>query len=352
MAILEYLIYFLISLIISFLLTPLAIKIATKLEIIDFPGKTTHTIHHSPVPRAGGLVIFITLLIIVLVFNKKLNTEITVTLLGSLIIFAFGLWDDRFGMKAPLKLFGQILAITILILNGIRVQFFENPQFFITLSPNIEIAIDIAVTFFWLIAITNAFNLIDSMDGLALGVTQVILVFFLLSFTKSNQTALLFLSLVLLGISMGIFFYNKLPAKTFLGDSGAQMLGFILGVLAILYYPVGAKQSSTWFAPVVVFGVPIFDTTLVTFSRLRKQIPFYKANLDHTYHRLVQLGLSSKNSVRLIHLSSILFAILAYWCISLDPLPANILFLLWLIGFFYAIYWFELKLDQKLHISQ
>lgn len=347
----NYFFYFALSFVASFLLTPLAIKIATRLDIVDFPGKTTHTIHQRTVPRAGGLAIFFSLVILVSLLYQNLNMDILITLSAAVIIFMFGLWDDRFGMTAPLKLLGQSIAITILILNGIRVQFFENPEFFITLPNNLELYLDIAVTYFWLIFLTNAFNLIDSMDGLALGVVQIINGFFLLSFFISNQLGLALLSIVFLGINFGLLFYNKLPAKTFLGDSGAQMLGFIMGVLAILYHPVGANQSSTWFVPILVFGVPIFDTTLVTFSRLLRKIPFYKASLDHTYHRMVQLGLSAHNSILLLHLISIFFAALACLCIRLPPLYANIIFGMWLIIFFTALFFLEIQFQKNLKLT-
>lgn len=338
---------FLVSSVISFAITPAAIFIAKKIKVVDYPGRTRHTIHNKAVPRAGGIAMCLALLVLYFLFKPHLDNKIAIILISALIIFAFGLWDDRFGVNASVKLIGQALAVTILVLNDVRVRFVENPKFFITLNSDLATGVDIFITYFWIIAITNAFNLIDSMDGLALGIAQIGNAFFLLSFWQYNQNVLATLALILFGVNFGIFFYNKLPAKIFLGDSGAQTLGFILSVLAILYHPVGAEQSSTWFIPILVFGVPIFDTTLVTFSRLRRKLPVYKANLDHTYHRLVQFGLSSKNAVVLMHLVSVIFAIIAYTCVRMTPLSANIIFALWLTFFFFALYFFESRLEKS-----
>ena len=334
---------FALSLILAILLTPISIWIAKKANIIDYPGKTSHTIHKVEVPRAGGIALVFSLAAVSFL-QKLLNfPPIIIIFLAALIIFAFGIWDDRYGMNAQVKLLGQMCAVTVLILNGIRVQFFENPQFFISLNPVIALWVDIAITYFWIIAITNAFNLIDSMDGLALGLAQIITGFFMFSAIKAGQPTLLFLSSALFGVNLGIFFYNRFPAKTFLGDSGAQTLGFILSAIAIIYTPKAESQSSTWFIPIIVFGVPIFDTTLVTISRALKGIPFYKANLDHTYHRLVGLGWKKNHAVKIIHVSAILCGLLAALCVNINPLGANLLFAFWMLIFLSLLIYLEKK---------
>jgi UDP-GlcNAc:undecaprenyl-phosphate GlcNAc-1-phosphate transferase len=331
------------SFILAILLTPVSIWIAKKANILDYPGKTSHTIHKTVVPRAGGIALVLSFIALSILHKFQNFPPIFIIFLAALIIFAFGLWDDRFGMNAPMKLIGQLCAVTVLVLNGIRVQFFENPQFFINLNPILALWIDIAITYFWVIAITNAFNLIDSMDGLALGLAQIITSFFIFSAILAKQPTLLFLSSALFGVNLGIYFYNRFPAKTFLGDSGAQTLGFILSVTAIIYSPKAESQSSTWFIPIIVFGVPIFDTTLVTVSRALKGIPFYKANLDHTYHRLVGLGWKKSHAVNVIHVSAILSCIIAAFCVNIKPLGANIIFAFWLMIFLSLLIYLEKK---------
>ena len=331
------------SLILAILLTPVSIWIAKKANIIDYPGKTSHTIHKKEVPRAGGIALVLSLTAVSFLHKFFEFSPIIIIFLAALIIFAFGLWDDRYGMNAPIKLLGQVIAVTLLVLNGIRVQFFENPQFFISLSPVFALWIDIAITYFWIIAITNAFNLIDSMDGLALGLAQIITGFFMFSAIMAEQPTLLFLSSALFGVNLGIFIFNRFPAKTFLGDSGAQTLGFILSAIAIIYTPKAINQSSTWFIPIIVFGVPIFDTTLVMVSRALKGIPFYKANLDHTYHRLVKLGWKKNHAVNAIHVSAILCGVLAALCVNTKPLGANLIFAFWMLAFISLLIYLEKK---------
>ena len=331
------------ALILAMFLTPLSIWIAKKAKIIDYPGKTSHTIHKTEVPRAGGIALVLSLAVVSFLHRLINFPPIIIIFLAALIIFAFGLWDDRNGMNAPIKLLGQICAVTVLALNGIRVQFFENTQFFISLNLVIALWVDIAITYFWIIAITNAFNLIDSMDGLALGLAQIITVFFIFSAINADQPTLLFISSALFGINLGIFFFNRFPAKTFLGDSGAQTLGFILSAIAIIYTPKAESQSSTWFIPIIVFGVPIFDTTLVMVSRALKGIPFYKANLDHTYHRLVGMGWKKNYAVNVMHVSAILCGILAALCVNIKPLEANLLFAFWMLMFLSLLIYLEKK---------
>ena len=324
-------------------LTPLSIWIAKKAKIIDYPGKTSHTIHKTEVPKAGGIALVLSLATVSFLHRLINFPPIIIIFLAALIIFAFGLWDDRNGMNALIKLLGQICAVTVLALNGIRVQFFENTQFFISLNLVIALWVDIAITYFWIIAITNAFNLIDSINGLALGLAQIVSVFFIFSAIKADQPTLLFISSALIGINLGIFFFNRFPAKTFLGDSGAQTLGFILSAIAIIYTPKAESQSSTWFIPIIVFGVPIFDTTLVMVSRTLKGIPFYKANLDHTYHRLVGLGWKKNHAVNVMHVSAILCGILAALCVNIKPLEANLLFAFWMLTFLSLLIYLEKK---------
>ncbi len=338
---------FALSLSLALILNPAAIWLAIRAKILSYPGKTGHTIHKNTVPMAGGIALVSTMSILILLIRFIDTPQILTIFMSALIIFAFGIWDDRFGMNAQLKLFGQVCAVTVLIMNGTRVQFFENPQFFISLNPALAVWIDIGITYFWIIAITNAFNLIDSMDGLALGLAMIITAFFIFSAITSNQPTLLLLSAALLGANLGIFYFNRSPAKTFLGDSGAQTLGFLLSAIAIIYTPRAESQSSTWFVPIIIFGVPIFDTTLVSISRTLKGIPVYMANLDHTYHRLIGLGWDKNQAVNVMHFAAVLCGLLAALCVNIKPLGANILFGTWLIIFFSLIIYLEKKFNKS-----
>jgi UDP-GlcNAc:undecaprenyl-phosphate GlcNAc-1-phosphate transferase len=194
------------------------------------------------------------------------------------------------------------------------------------LSPLIAKWLDIALTLFWLIGVTNAMNMIDSMDGIAIGVSGIAFLFFVLVTSLSGQTNLTEISTILLGVSAGIYFYNVTPARLFLGDSGSQTLGFIVAAIAMEYAPVGLAPTSSWFVPILLVGMPIFDTSLVVYSRIRRGLPVYRANLDHTYHRLVALGLDERRAVLTIHMTAILLSLVAFATFYLSPAVANLIF--------------------------
>jgi UDP-GlcNAc:undecaprenyl-phosphate GlcNAc-1-phosphate transferase len=262
-----------------------------------------------------------------------LNAEIRGILLASLIIIAFGLWDDSQHLSARWKLLGQVLATGVLIWQGVYIRFLGYPL------PNF------LLTAFWVIGITNAFNLVDSMDGLAPGLAGIAAAFFMLVTLDARQDALAYLSAILLGSSIAIIFFNILPAQVFLGDLGAQFLGFVLAALAIAYTPPGLPQPSSWFVPILLLGVPIFDTTLVVFSRLRRGKAIHEAGLDHTYHRLVRLGIPPSRAVFSLHLTAIILGCLAFLALPLPPLFANAIFALALLVGLFILIW----LDQKVH---
>ena len=193
-------------------------------------------------------------------------------------------------------------------------------------------ALNYLVTWLWVVGITNAFNLTDSMDGLSVGLSGWALAFFALATFDSGQLSLSLFSALLLGICLGISYFNRHPAKLFLGDSGAQMLGFFLAAIGMLYTPVGAYQTSSWFVPILLVGVPIFDTSLVFFSRLRRKQAFYQSGRDHTYHRLVQRGMDSGRAVMTMHFTALILECVAFVAVSLAPLLANGIFLVCVLG--------------------
>ena len=329
------------SLFVGFIITPASIWFAKKLDIIDYPGRTTHQIHKRPTPRAGGIAIMFSLLIMILWNQLWDQAEILWIFIPAVVIFSFGLWDDKRGMDASAKLVGQLLAVTILVFFDVRVKFMENQSFFIQLNGTLAYWVDIFITYLWMVGITNAFNMVDSMDGLAIGLSQSISAFFLFLSMVSGQASLAYFSAIIFGISLSAAFYNRRPAKMFLGDSGAQSLGFMLAAAAIIYHPKAFSQASSWFSPIMFFSVPIFDTSLVTISRILRGLPFYKANLDHTYHRLVALGWDQNRAVALMQIGGIVFGLMSICVVYLSPFIANMVFVIWMIVFAAMIYLLE-----------
>jgi len=320
------------AIVITLAITPIAIKAAVRFQLIDQPNSSPHKIHQHPIPKASGLAIGLTIVSLNILSGNVGSSAIRTILLSSIVIFIFGLWDDAHKLSPQWKLVGQTLATVILISQGIYIRMLGS-----LMIPNI------VLTFLWVIGITNAFNLVDSMDGLVVGLAAIASAFFMLVTVDAGQTSLSLLSAIILGSSIGMMYFNALPARTFLGDSGAQFLGFVLAALAIAYTPPGLPQPSSWFVPILLLSVPIFDTTLVTISRLKQRKAVYQAGLDHTYHRLVNLGWPSSRAVLTMHLSAIVSGCLAFMALPLAPLWANAIFLLALLAGLFILFWLEKK---------
>jgi UDP-GlcNAc:undecaprenyl-phosphate/decaprenyl-phosphate GlcNAc-1-phosphate transferase len=317
--------------------------IARSFNLIDVPGSASHKTHRFPTPLAGGFLIVLSLLVSAVIFHGWLDRNISVTLVASFVIFLFGVWDDKKGLSAAPKLWGQCIAGLILVSQGIQVHFVDvfydagYISFFIAQVANI------LVTFFWLIGITNAVNMIDSMDGIVAGIGMIASLCYLYATNVANQQALSVWSAVLFGICVGLYFWNKLLGKIFLGDSGAQTIGFLLATLGILYNPRGLHPESSWFFPIMLLGVPIFDTTLVVLSRFKKDQPIGTGRRDHTYHRLIAMGLSPKIAVFITHLVALLVSGLAFFTFFLTPLTAVLVFLATFLAGIAVLIWFERK---------
>ena len=298
----------------SLVLAPGLARAAAHFGVLDHPGSAPHKRHNRPVPLSGGWAIAVTVFLLALIDGLFVESEeVAAVLLASLIVFFWGIWDDARGLSAPLKLVGQVVPSLILMGVGIYVRLFDPPFEWLNWG----------ITLVWLVGITNAYNFVDSMDGLATGLAGVAAAFFMLVTFDSDQLSLSLLSAILLGSCIGVFFYNSRPAHFFLGDAGAQWLGFVLAALAIVYDPVGFLRTQSWFIPVLLVGVPVFDTTLVVVSRLRRGLPIYLARADHTYHRLVAFGMHSNRAVLLMHMIALLLGCLAFITLSLPPLLAN-----------------------------
>jgi UDP-GlcNAc:undecaprenyl-phosphate GlcNAc-1-phosphate transferase len=296
-------------------ITPIAIKLAIHFQLIDHPNSSPHKIHQHPIPKAGGFAMAFGIVSLNLLSGNLQSGVIRAILLSSIVIFLFGLWDDTHRLSPQWKLIGQTLGTIILISQGVQIRMLGSMTI-----------LNIAFTLLWIIGITNAFNFVDSMDGLAVGLTAIASAFFMLVTVDAGQPSLSLLSAVILGSSIGMLYFNALPARTFLGDSGAQFLGFILAALGIAYTPPGLPQPSSWFVPILLLSIPIFDTSLVVISRLRQRKAVYQAGLDHTYHRLVELGWPPSRAVLTMHLSAIVSGCLAFLALPLPPLWANAIF--------------------------
>ena len=318
----------LVSIILSVLLSWFSLRIAPDVGLMDIPGSADHKNHSSSVPLTGGVVLIDTMIVMMLITGLWKTPEVWAILVAGLTIGAFGLLDDFIHLSPTKKLIGQLVGAVILIYLGVQVNIFDSPEFFYRTESTLDMWLNLGLTVLWLVTLTNAFNFIDSSDGLAVGLSGLSAAFFLVISLTTDQTTLIYFCAILLGICIGLYFFNSYPASLFLGDSGAQTLGFFLAAVAIIYNPNTGIQSSTWFVPILIFYVPLFDLMLVVVSRLRRNKRIQKASRDHTYHRLSDRGIPIHHSVLIMHGVSLIMSMVGYLCLNLPILFANIVFCL------------------------
>jgi UDP-GlcNAc:undecaprenyl-phosphate GlcNAc-1-phosphate transferase len=297
-------------------IAPLMIRLLPSLGLVDLPGSADHKKHLNPTPLAGGPILAVALVVCYALLRPPVDREVIGIMTGAVLMLSWGVADDRLGLNPLQKLIGQLLGAAILVYFGVEVRILRVPW------------LNLLLTALWVIGLTNAFNFVDSMDGLALGLAGIAAAFFMLVTIDSAQPLLAALSAAIFGATIGSYFFNAAPARMFLGDSGSQLLGFLLAAIGIAYTPAsaGLPQGVTWFTPILVLGVPIFDMSLVVISRLRQGQPIYRANRDHTFHRLTRLGLDDTRSVLAMQLAAIMLGLVAFIALDASVIEANVMF--------------------------
>jgi UDP-GlcNAc:undecaprenyl-phosphate GlcNAc-1-phosphate transferase len=325
--------YFLIAfsaLIIAIGSTPLMRRVALRYAVVDNPN--TRKIHALPVPLLGGAAIYISFMLVLVFFGDRdyINQVIGI-FSGATFISLMGVIDDRWGLGSYVKLGGQLFAAAILILSGVQVQIFGG-------------WVDVAVTITWIVGITNAMNLLDNMDGLSGGVAMIAAVFFTLLAAMSRQYLVGALAAALAGACAGFLIYNWNPAHIFMGDTGSLFLGFLLAAVAIkLRFPTNSV-TVTWLVPLLVLAVPIFDTTLVFLSRLRRgKNPLTTPGKDHLSHRLALLTGSRREAVLLCYLIAGAIGLLAVFVTQASFFEAMFVAVIVVMVALYGIWWLEFR---------
>ena len=312
------------SLVVSFVATRQVRDVATRRGWTSVPKDGRH-IHQTPLPRLGGVAIFLAFsfslivwLCLAVVYPRLLEGLAPATLLRiyvpACLIFCLGIYDDLHGAGPYLKFSVQVIAATMLFLGGMRIL--DLPLLFG--SHSLPWFVGLPLTVLWVVAVTNAFNLIDGLDGLAAGSALFsTVVFFVVALVNHSWLGSL-MSVALAGSILGFLRFNFNPATIFLGDSGSLFIGFLLSALAL----AGAQKAPTLVAvaiPVVSFGLPILETALSVLRRLISGRPIFTADREHIHHKLLQLGMSHRQVVIVLYAVSALFAMLS-------------LFLLWPTG--------------------
>ncbi len=279
--------------------TPIARRVALRVGAIDLPNE--RKVHTRPMPLLGGVAIYGAFVLALILFaDRFFIAQIVGILVGATWVSFLGIWDDRVGLSAWVKLLGQILGGMILVATGVTVELTHLPM------------VDGAITLFWIVGITNAMNLLDNVDGLCGGIAAIASAFFLLISSLNGQYLVGSLSAAILGASIGFLIYNFNPASIFMGDTGTLFLGFILAAIGVKLRFVGHPLVFTWFIPILVLGLPIFDTTLVFISRLRRgRNPLTTPGVDHLSHRLIARGWTRREAVLLLYLTGVILGVLA-----------------------------------------
>jgi len=295
------------STLLSLALTPLAARLAIRLEMLDRPHP--RKLHSTPTPLLGGLAIYLAFLLSIGLFLPEgLWGEVAVILAGATLLLVTGVLDDRNLLHPQVKLMGVMpLAALILALNGIRITSWPFSSY---LPEAAHGPAGLILTVFWVVGVTAAFSILDHMDGLCAGVAAIASAFFLLFASLQNQVLVSFLAAALLGGALGFLKWNFKPARIFMGDGGAMFLGFILATFGIKSASASAEWN--WAIPILVLGVPVFDTALIIVSRLRRGLlPFSSPGKDHTAHRLANLGLGQKGAVLSLYVACLAFGLIA-----------------------------------------
>ena len=299
------------ALVVSFLLTPAVKSFAYKVGAVDVP-KDARRMHKVPIPRLGGLAIFMGFMVSILLFaNVMEDRQMRGILLGAVVIVILGVVDDITPLPAKLKFVVQILAAILPVSHGVVIRVISNPNLF---SPNpywqMGNVVSVVITVLWIVGITNSVNLIDGLDGLANGVSAISATTMLVLALLVSQAQVAIVMAALVGACIGFMPYNMNPAKMFMGDTGATFLGYILATMSIQglfkFYAV-----ISFAVPFLILGLPIFDTAFAMIRRMAHgQSPMHP-DRGHIHHRLIDMGLSQKQAVASLYVISAILGLSA-----------------------------------------
>jgi len=313
---------------VSFAVTPLVRMLAEKVGAVDDPKKDEdpeRRMHSHPIPRMGGLAIFFGFLLSTLFF-VELTPQVRGMLLGAVIIVVLGIFDDIYALRAKFKLVVQIVAALVAVLSGNVIEWLTNPNIF---SPNPYWHLgwfSIPFTVLWIVAITNAVNLIDGLDGLACGVSTISSMTLLVIALVVPEPIVALLMAALAGGCIGFLPYNLNPAKIFMGDTGSTFLGYILAVVSIqglfkLYTII------SFVVPFLMLGLPIFDTAFAFIRRIAHGQSPMSPDRSHVHHRLIDMGLDQKQAVAVLYVISAILGLSAVVLTTSGELKAMLLLL-------------------------
>lgn len=307
---------------VSVILVPIIKKLAMYIGAMDIPNE--RKIHKKPMPRLGGLAIFGSFLVGYILYGE-ITTQMLSILIGSFIILLIGVFDDIKPIGAKYKFLVQVIAALIVVIYG-QVYFSEISILGFTYKFNLIISYILSI--FFIVAISNAINLIDGLDGLAGGISTIYFITIsIIAIILGRISGLdLTLALIMFGATLGFLIHNFPPAKIFMGDSGSLFLGFMISVIALVSYKVATLTSLI--IPIVILAIPIFDTALAIFRRIIKGESIGHADMEHFHHQLLKLKFSNRVSIIIIYAISIVFSVVSILYAIGDTMEAMIIYLI------------------------
>ena len=313
---------FSLAFIIALALTPVAKSIAYKIGAIDVP-KDKRRVHKEPTPRLGGLAIYYGFLISILIFSK-IDKQLIGILAGSLLIVVVGIIDDVKQIRASIKLVVQIVAALIVAFCNVRISAISMPVGLVDggiLSLGI---FSIPITVLWIVGATNAVNLIDGLDGLAAGICSIATFSLFFIAILAGEASVAILAAALAGSCLGFLPYNFNPAKIFMGDTGSTFLGYMLSIICIQGLFKGYVVIS-FIVPFLILGLPLFDTTFAILRRIKNKKPIMSPDRGHLHHRLMDMGLSQKQTVAILYVIAMILGLSAVMVVGQGAYTALIL---------------------------
>jgi len=306
---------FMIAFLVSYVCTPRTIRLARRVGAIDSPKGNSRKIHKRVIPRLGGLAIIagfcisIVYSIIVMSIEDKVDilgqklyvNQLLGILAGILVLGIFCFFDDKKGIKPSVKLAGQIMASIIVVFNGVKMDNISINYFNTVINGEVVLNI---ITIIWMVIIINAINLIDGLDGLSSGVSLIACLSLMMIFIINGSSLIsIILTTALAGAIVGFLPYNFNPARTFLGDTGSNFLGFMLSIISIM----GTAKTYTAvviIAPLLILALPLFDTSFAIVRRIIKEKSLkaiFKADRGHLHHKLIDRGYTTKQAVFMLY---------------------------------------------------
>lgn len=322
----------LVTFLTSLILVPIVKRIANHVNAMDIPNE--RKVHKKPIPRLGGLAIFLAFLLGYILYGT-ISTQMISVLIGGFIIILTGIVDDINPIKARYKLLCQIVAALVVVLYG---KLYFNNLTILNVTLEFPTWVNMMLSTLFVVAIINAINLIDGLDGLSSGISSIyFLTIAILGFVLNRFGGLdVILSLIMLGSTLGFLFHNFPPAKIYLGDTGSNFIGLLVAVTALLGFKTATFTSLI--IPLIVLATPIFDVAFSIIRRgLKRKNPFTTPDRDHFHHQLLKMQFSTKSSLLIIYAINILFALVSILYAAGDTNYAIFLYVCLMILFLFIV---------------